>query len=95
MLKAIFFCPIFQVSQGFIQALNCLHLPEVKLNLKLSFETRSFKPKNKKVIKTVWTPYLFFFLPLGVIKGVKRKIAVQGAKPVSTADVFLCHICFE
>ena len=55
MLKAIFFCPISQVSQGFIQALNCLHLPEVKLNLKLSFETRSFKPKNKKVIKTVWT----------------------------------------
>ena len=34
-------------------------------NLKLSFETQSFKPKNRKVIKTVqavWRePYLFFF----------------------------------
>ena len=46
-----------------------------KLNLKLSFETQSFKPKNKKVIKTVqitWRePYLFLFLPLGVINSVK------------------------
>ena len=31
----------------------------------MSFETQSFKPENKKVIKIVWTawrePYLFFF----------------------------------
>ena len=34
--------------QGFIQALTDLRLPEVK-----SFQTQSFKPKNKKVTKTV------------------------------------------
>ena len=37
--------------QGFIQALTDLRLPEV--NLKLSLETQSFKPKNEKVTKTI------------------------------------------
>ena len=33
---------------------NAVHLPEVKTQLNLlSFETQSFKPENKKVIKTV------------------------------------------
>ena len=41
------------LHQGFIQALSEISLPEIKLNLKLSFETQYFKPKNKKVIKTV------------------------------------------
>ena len=46
------------IYAGFIQALTDFRL--------LEFKTQSFKPKNKKVIKTVWTiwrePYLFCFL---------------------------------
>ena len=38
--------------QGFIQALTYVYRRS-KLNLKLSFETQSFKLKNKQVIKTV------------------------------------------
>ena len=55
-----------------------------KLNLNLSFETQSFKPKSKKVLKTVYTtwrePYLFFFLPLGVINGVKCRYKKRDQK---------------
>ena len=40
-------------KQGFVQALTDLCLLEFKLSLKSSFETQSFKPKHKKVIKTV------------------------------------------
>ena len=39
--------------QGFFQALTDLSCQSSKLNLKLSFETQSHKPKNKKVIETV------------------------------------------
>ena len=62
-------------QQGFIQALTDLRLPEVKLSLKLSFETQSFKPNSKKVIKTFQTtwrePYLLFFLTSGVMNGAE------------------------
>ena len=61
--------------QGFIQAVTDLRLPEVKTQSYIEFETQSFKPKIKKLIKTVQTtwrePYLFF-LSLEVINSVKR-----------------------
>ena len=44
---------IMKHIQGFFQALTDLSCQSSKLNLKLSFETQSHKPKNKKVIETV------------------------------------------
>ena len=38
----------FLYKPGFIQALTDLHLTEAKTQIKLSFETQSFKPKIKK-----------------------------------------------
>ena len=45
-----------------------------KINLKLSFETQSFKPKNKKSYENCWDcleSAFFIFLPLEVINGVE------------------------
>ena len=55
-------------DQGFIKALTYIYRRS-KLNLELSFETQSYKPQNKKVIKLFRV--LFIFLRLRVINSVK------------------------
>ena len=65
----------------------------------MSFETQSFQPKKKKVIKTVKTAWRepLFFLPEEVIDGVKcphKKITVKRnvcARQTSFSALFLLN----
>ena len=86
-------------QQGFIQTLTDLRLPEVKqskLNLKLSFETQHFKPKNKKAYNKNFLERALFilFLPLGASTASLKqgKITIQRTKHVCTTDVFFYYI---
>ena len=66
----------FQLSSqlGFIQALTDLLYWRSKLDLKLSFQTQSFKPNTTKVIKTVQTAWRYYRLPYSFFTFKKRVI---------------------
>ena len=65
-------------TYSFAGVYSSTNWPPFTVYLKLSFETQSLKPKNKKVIKTVWTtwsePYLFFSYFNGVKSSYRKKI---------------------